>query len=153
MKKDNKKMGIGKNLKYICKMRGITLKELSEKSGVPIGTIYSITLRDPESINSDTMRRFCDALGIEDGFLLYGDVLGWVGYGIPEKEKVAKSTNGLGALITLEGYDLEFSQNGFELLYPTGDKIEVNPDDFEELTEECSKLVRYVLNDFIYKKK
>lgn len=145
-------MGIGKNLKYICKMRGITLKELSEKSGVPMGTIYSITQRDPMSINSDTMRSFCDALGIEAGFIEYGELLGWEGYGIPETEKTAKSTHGLGALITLEGYDLEFSRHGFELVYPGGGKIGVNPDDFEELAEECSKLVRYALNDFIYKK-
>ena len=81
-------MAIGKNLKYICKMRGITLKELSEKSGVPLGTIYSITLRDPGSINSETMKALCDTLGVESVFIESGDLLGcYEGYGIPKKEK------------------------------------------------------------------
>lgn len=142
-------MAIGKNLKYICKMRGITLKELSEKSGVPLGTIYSITLRDPGSINSETMKALCDTLGIESVFIESGDLLGcYEGYGIPKEEKTAKSTNGFGALISLKGYGLEYSEMGFRLIYPNG-KIYIDPDEFESLSLECSKMVRYVLNDFI----
>lgn len=149
MKKDNKKMAIGKNLKYICKMRGMTLKELSEKSGIPIGTIYSITQRDPDSINSETMKNLCIALGISSDSIVYGDLLGmYEGYGIPKEEKKAINNNGLGALLDLDGYDLTFSEYGIFLIYPGGKKY-ISPEVSEKLTAECSKLVKYVLNDFL----
>lgn len=142
-------MAIGKNLKYICKMRGMTLKELSEKSGVPIGTIYSITLRDPSSINSETMKSLCDALGIDAVFIEASDLLGcYEGYGVPKEEKKAISPNGLGGLLDLNGYNLVFSESGFCLIYPGGKKY-IDPEEFERLTVECSKMVRYVLDDFV----
>ena len=34
-------MGIGKNVKALAKAKGLNLIELSEKSGVPINTIYT----------------------------------------------------------------------------------------------------------------
>ncbi len=142
-------MAIGKNLKYICKMRGMTLKELSENSGVPMGTIYSITQRDPDGINSETMNSLCVALGVSSDSIIYGNLLGiYEGYGIPRKEKKAINNNGLGALLDLDGYALTFSENGIFLIYPGGKKY-ISPEVSEKLTSECSKVVRYVLNDFL----
>lgn len=142
-------MAIGKNLKYVCKMRGMTLKELSENSGVPVGTIYSITLRDPESINSETMKSLCTALGISSESIIYGDLLGmYEGYEIPKEEKTAINKNGLGSLLDLDGYNIVFSEYGIFLIYPGGKRY-ISPKESEQLTRECSKMVKYVLDDFI----
>ena len=55
-------MGIGKNIKSITKDKGITLLELSKKSGVPINTIYTLTREDPKSATLRTIDRLAEAL-------------------------------------------------------------------------------------------
>lgn len=58
-------MGIGKNIKTITKNKGITLLELSKKSGVPINTIYTLTREDPKSATLRTIDRLAEALGVD----------------------------------------------------------------------------------------
>lgn len=58
-------MGIGKNIKTITKAKGITLLELSKKSGVPINTIYTLTREDPKSATLRTIDRLAEALGVD----------------------------------------------------------------------------------------
>ena len=58
-------MGIGKNIKTITKNKGITLLELSKKSGVTINTIYTLTREDPKSATLRTIDRLAEALGVD----------------------------------------------------------------------------------------
>lgn len=62
-------MGIGKNIKAITKNKGITLLELSKKSGVPINTIYTLTREDPKSATLRTLDRLAEALGVDSNML------------------------------------------------------------------------------------
>lgn len=51
------------NLKMIMKDRGIGNKTLSEKSGVPLGTLNKIIYGDTANPTLDNMRAIADALG------------------------------------------------------------------------------------------
>lgn len=62
-------MGIGKNIKTITKEKGITLVELSKKSGVPLNTIYTLTREDPENATPRTMNKLAVALDIDSNTL------------------------------------------------------------------------------------
>lgn len=57
-------MGIGKNVKALAKDKGLTLVELSEKSGISINTIYRITKDDPRSVTTGTLDRLAEALEV-----------------------------------------------------------------------------------------
>ena len=48
-------MGIGKNVKALAKAKGLNLIELSEKSGVPVNTIYTLTQADPKNATTRTL--------------------------------------------------------------------------------------------------
>lgn len=58
-------MGIGKNVKALAKAKGLNLVELSEKSGVPINTIYTLTREDPRNATMRTLDRLAEALEID----------------------------------------------------------------------------------------
>lgn len=62
-------MGIGKNIKTITKNKGITLLELSKKSGVPINTIYTLTREDPDNATIRTINKLAAALDIDSNML------------------------------------------------------------------------------------
>lgn len=72
-------MGIGKNIKTITKNKGITLLELSKKSGVPINTIYTLTREDPKSATLRTIDKLAAALEVNRDSLTSGKE------GTPEK--------------------------------------------------------------------
>lgn len=58
-------MGIGKNVKALAKAKGLNLIELSEKSGVPLNTIYTLTREDPRSATMRTLDRLAEALKVD----------------------------------------------------------------------------------------
>lgn len=58
-------MGIGKNVKALAKAKGLNLIELSEKSGVPINTIYTLTREDPRNATMRTLDRLAEALEVD----------------------------------------------------------------------------------------
>ncbi len=58
-------MGIGKNVKALAKSRRLSLVELSEKSGVPINTIYTLTGEDPRNATMRTLDRLAEALEVD----------------------------------------------------------------------------------------
>ena len=58
-------MGIGKNIKALARSRRLSLVELSEKSGVPINTIYTLTREDPRNATMRTIDRLAEALGVD----------------------------------------------------------------------------------------
>lgn len=72
-------MGIGNNIKIITGFKGITLLELSKKSGVPINTIYTLTREDPDSATLRTIDKLAAALEVNRDSLLSGKE------GTPEK--------------------------------------------------------------------
>lgn len=57
-------MGIGIALKNILRNRKMTIKQLSEKSGISINTLYSITKRDSERVDEVILQRIADTLEI-----------------------------------------------------------------------------------------
>lgn len=58
-------MGIGKNVKALARSRRLSLVELSEKSGVPINTIYTLTREDPRNATMRTLDRLAEALEVD----------------------------------------------------------------------------------------
>ena len=58
-------MGIGKNVKALARSRKLSLVELSEKSGVPINTIYTLTREDPRNATMRTLDRLAEALEVD----------------------------------------------------------------------------------------
>ncbi|MCB8642050.1 MULTISPECIES: helix-turn-helix domain-containing protein [unclassified Holdemanella] len=65
-------MGISKNIKIITGFKGMTLVELSKKSGVPINTIYTLTREDPDNATLRTIDRLAAALEVNKDSLLSG---------------------------------------------------------------------------------
>ena len=63
-------MGFGNRLKEILKEKDMTIKELAEKSGISINTLYSITKRDTQIPTPDIIRKIAIALGIDEDRLL-----------------------------------------------------------------------------------
>jgi DNA-binding Xre family transcriptional regulator len=55
-------MGTGTVLKNILASRNISIKDLSEKTGISVNTLYSITARDSKNIRSDTLQKISEAL-------------------------------------------------------------------------------------------
>ena len=55
-------MAYGENIKFILKQKGMSIKELSGKSGVSINTLYSITKNDPLVIRQSTLDRILPVL-------------------------------------------------------------------------------------------
>ena len=66
-------MGLGNTLKQMLADKGMSIKDLSEKTGIPVNTLYSITKRDSSSIRTDNLRLIAEALDVSPGVLLYGD--------------------------------------------------------------------------------
>lgn len=58
-------MGVGLRLKEILRDRGITIKELAERANVPANTLYSITRRDSERVDSVVLTRVANALNVD----------------------------------------------------------------------------------------
>jgi len=63
-------MAIGTRLKEILKQKKMTVKQLSEISGVSENTLYGIIKRDNKTINPDIAGKIVDALGIGINHLL-----------------------------------------------------------------------------------
>lgn len=57
-------MELGTKIKEIVKSRNITIKELSEISGVSLNTLYSITKRNNKTIRPDILIKMANALEI-----------------------------------------------------------------------------------------
>lgn len=51
-------MGLGKNLKEILKQKNMTIKDLSEKTGISANTLYSITKRDGRTARFDIIKKY-----------------------------------------------------------------------------------------------
>lgn len=72
-------MGVGKNIKIITGFKGMTLVELSKRSGVSLNTIHMLTRDDPDNATLRTIDRLAAALEVNRDSLLSGKE------GAPEK--------------------------------------------------------------------
>ena len=59
-------MGIGIRLKAILREKNMTIKQLSQESGVSLNTLYSITKRDSDNIDSIILQKISSALNISE---------------------------------------------------------------------------------------
>lgn len=57
-------MGVGIRLKEILRSKKMTIKQLSEISGISANTVYSITKRDSERVDPIVLQSIADALGV-----------------------------------------------------------------------------------------
>lgn len=57
-------MGIGYNIKEFLKIKGKTIKWLAEETGISVNTLYSITKRDSERINIDSLNKIAKCLEV-----------------------------------------------------------------------------------------
>lgn len=63
-------MGVGMRLKSILRDKKMTIKQLSEKSGIPLNTLYSITKRDSLRVDRVILERISIALEVSVDDLL-----------------------------------------------------------------------------------
>ena len=59
-------MGVGKRVKEIAKEKGVSLRKLSEMTGIPVNTLYSMTQRD-NGIKMQNAIKIAAALGVDEG--------------------------------------------------------------------------------------
>lgn len=63
-------MGFGSKLKNILSRKGLTIKELSEITGISLNTLYSITKRDTRLPSDEILEKIANALEIAQYELL-----------------------------------------------------------------------------------
>ena len=66
-------MGYGASLKKILTNKNMTVIDLSEKTGIPSTTLYSIIKRDSNDISTETLAKICEALGTEATYSLLNE--------------------------------------------------------------------------------
>lgn len=57
-------MGVGIQIKGILRDRNMTIKQLSEKTGISLNTLYSITKRDSVRVDRVILQRMADTLDV-----------------------------------------------------------------------------------------
>lgn len=65
-------MGIGMRIKEALRDRNMTIKQLAEESGISINTLYSITKRDSERVDSLLLQKIASVLQVDANWLRYG---------------------------------------------------------------------------------
>lgn len=63
-------MGFGSVLKDILAEKKMTIKELSEATGIPLNTLYSITKRDTVNVRQETIEKISSALSVTNDELI-----------------------------------------------------------------------------------
>lgn len=55
-------MGVGRQIKSILRTKKMTIKQLSQETGIPINTLYSITKRDSTRVDTVILEKIATAL-------------------------------------------------------------------------------------------
>ena len=63
-------MGMGQILKDVLKEKGMTIKTLSDITGISKNTLYAITKRDSVNVRADNVEKIASALNISPAYLL-----------------------------------------------------------------------------------
>lgn len=64
---------LGRNIKWICRRRGVTLKALAEKAGIERKMLYDLRNREIEPCNED-VEKIATVLGVESSFLYHEEI-------------------------------------------------------------------------------
>ena len=63
-------MGFGSVLKSLLSEKNMSIKDLSEVTGIPLNTLYSITKRDSVNVRPETLEKIANALQITSDELI-----------------------------------------------------------------------------------
>lgn len=66
-------MGVGSRIEMLCMDKGLSIRQLALKSGVPYSTLYSAIKRDSNGIDTDTLKKIAAALGVS-WYELFSDI-------------------------------------------------------------------------------
>ena len=70
--------GLSERLRTLRARKGWSLRDLSEASGVSVGTIRTVEAKDcTGAVRADVLAALADALEVPRGWLAYGDVVIW----------------------------------------------------------------------------
>lgn len=58
-------MGIGNKIGELCEKRGISLRYVAMKAGIPYTTLYSAVKRDSSGMDADTLQKIAQALDVD----------------------------------------------------------------------------------------
>lgn len=148
-------MGIGKNIKTITKNKGITLLELSKKSGVPINTIYTLTSEDPDNATLRTINKLAAALDI-DSNMLRMDLEEYKAYEkqvddyIRQQENETKLLDREFLRVPLpEGVHLveDYEDALTQIVYPEG-TIDITYEEMDRVKENIERYAAFTLESF-----
>lgn len=147
------KMAIGIRLKEILKQKKMTVKQLSENSGVSENTLYGIIKRDNKTINPDIATKITTALEIK-----IADLMGISDYINSVENEIRQATNFYDYLASLGYIILEIEHEESSTIYlKTSDKdIELNLDDIKllkELEDSTGKDIKRTIELLIATKK
>lgn len=57
-------MGVGYNIKQILKEKKMTIRELSEETGIPVNTLYAITKKDSFNVRRENLTKISNVLNV-----------------------------------------------------------------------------------------
>ncbi len=86
-------MGLGSRIKNVLTEKGLTIKELSKLTGIPVNTLYSITRRDNVNITVDNLEKIINALDVPVDQILSEKTMqtGFLCEDTPDKDKNEKN--------------------------------------------------------------
>ncbi len=145
-------MGLGTRIKELIKMKGITIKELSKKTNIPVNTLYSITGRDSNNAKMDTISKIANALDVTIDYLI----------GIDASEELAEQYEIRRGVFNNYLFSLGFSvETPLEPAdYPSyhcigyndrSDFKVVDANMFNNFQDECNKYITYLMNNLLEK--
>lgn len=129
-------MGVGIRLKEVLRKRGMTIKQLSELSGVPVNTLYSITKRDSNRVDVLILNRIAEVLNIST------DVLNEQQIGIDMPDKRGKTET---FFPWTKADQTVFDLGGFEAL---AEFEFLSDEDRAEALRDINKFVQFTLSKY-----
>ncbi len=139
-------MGIGIKIKNILEQKGMTIKELSEKTGISINTLYGITKRDSKNVSQDTIKKIAQALEVNSLELLDIEKI----IALAEKAKDSGDIDSAEMLLNIGEHVYRKQYNSksrlliaFDFLNETGQEKAI------QYVEDLSKISEYVSNEYI----
>lgn len=143
-------MGFGTRIKELIKKKNITIKELSERTNIPVNTLYSITARDSNNAKMDTISKIASALGVTIDYLIGTDTSEEL-----KKQYEIKRGVFIDYLYSL-GFSVEtpLSPNDYPSYHCIGVNNRstfkvVDANDFNVFQEECNKYISYLMNNLL----
>lgn len=58
-------MGIGERIRVLCARKGLSIRQLAIKAGIPYTTLYSAVRRNSDSMDTEALKKVANALGVD----------------------------------------------------------------------------------------